>query len=148
MSYGKHGEAKLVTVAPFLTAIGFLLLAGVPWVPQSSNTEALTWALVLLSCIPMTLGHGLTGPNINAMISRQAGDSGQGTTLGISQGIGSLARAVAPPVGGALYLFHPSCPYVSGALLLAAIGAFACSIRRDQEAALDHHLSAETTTHD
>ena len=82
------------------------------------------------------IGHGLTGPNLNALISRQATADVQGLTLGLSQGIGSLARALAPPVGGFLYVIGAQWPYWVGAALLILIGLFANLIRPRQEQTL------------
>ncbi len=128
----RFGEAKLIAVAPFATAAGFLLISAVPVV----NHPGVAWLLLLVGCAPTALGHGLTGPNLNALVSRQAEDGGHGATLGLSQGIGSLARAIAPPVGGILYDFGPSVPYWVGAALLLAVGAYAVRVRTAQENAI------------
>ncbi|MGB2986634.1 MAG: MFS transporter [Phycisphaerae bacterium] len=128
----RFGEMRLLAVAPFVTALGFLLLSGVPWM----DNRGMAWMLLMVGCIPMTLGHGLTGPNLNALISRQAVGGRQGTTLGLTQGIGSLARAAAPPVGGFLYDVGPSLPYWVGAVLLVGVGVFAVWVRSAQEGAI------------
>lgn len=128
----RFGEARLVSVAPFCTAAGFILLGLIPL----ASTRPIAWALLLIGCLPTVLGHGLTGPNLNALISRQAPDDRQGITLGISQGVGSLARAIAPPLGGILYDLGPSWPYALGAIMLVGIGIYAISIRKGQEQAL------------
>ncbi len=62
------GEMRLLSIAPFLTAVGFLLISGVVF-PESRYTA---WVLLVVGCVPMGIGHGLTGPNLNALISRQA----------------------------------------------------------------------------
>ena len=129
----KFGEATLVATGPFVTAIGFLLLSAVPWVGHPRDA----WALLLFACIPVALGHGLTGPALNALISRQAEESRQGETLGLGQGIGSLARALAPPIGGLLYDVGPSWPYWIGAAILAAVGLFAVAVRPSQHASVN-----------
>jgi DHA1 family tetracycline resistance protein-like MFS transporter len=134
------GEVRLVAAAPFLTASGFLLISIVP-VVESLRTA---WLLLMIGCLPTALGHGLTGPNLNALISRRASDDRQGTTLGLSQGIGSLARAVAPPIGGLLFDVGLSWPYWSGAILLIGIGAFALRIRSAQQRALEAVKDAGT----
>ncbi len=54
----------------------------------------------------------------------------------MAQSIGSLARAIAPPVGGLLYDFGPSWPYWAGGLMLVAGGLFALWIRPAQERAI------------
>ena len=135
----RFGEARLLTIAPFLTALGFLLISGVPLV----DGRGVAWMLLIVGCIPMATGHGLTGPNLNALISRQADADGQGMTLGLSQGMGSLARAVGPPIGGLLYDLGPSWPYWTGAGLFMCIGVAAKRIRPAQEQAI--LLRAEST---
>ena len=115
------GELRVVAIAPFITAVGFLVLA---MMAQADHT-ALAWVLLLVGVIPMALGQGLTGPNLNALISRRADRDRQGTTLGISQSVSSLARAIAPPVGGLLWDVGPAWPYVAGAMLLVFLGGFA-----------------------
>ncbi len=134
----RFGETKLLMIAPFLTAIGFLLLSGVPGTAEQGSA----WLLLLFGCIWMGLGHGMTGPNLNALISRQASAGQQGMTLGLSQGIGSLARAVGPPIGGLLYDLGPPWPYRVGAVFLIGIGIFLIRIRPAQERAIASSLKA------
>jgi len=113
----KFGEARVLAMAPFMTAVGFLLIGSV-----FSVTDATwAWVLLLVGCVPTSLGHGLTGPNINALISKSASAADQGGTFGASQGVASLARAVAPPIGGLLYGWHPGMPYWFGAAILVAM---------------------------
>ncbi|MGD2110502.1 MAG: MFS transporter [Phycisphaerae bacterium] len=128
----KFGEMRLIIVAPVLTAIGFVLLSLVP----ITSATPLAWALLMVGCIPTTVGHGLTGPNLNSLISRQTADDRQGATLGLSQGIGSLARAVAPPIGGLAYDLGPSWPYWAGAVILVVIAFLAYLVRPAQERAI------------
>lgn len=120
----KFGEAKLVATGPFITAIGFLILSGIPLFSDIS----IAWTLLIVGCIPVALGNGITGPNLNALISHQAQSGRQGATLGSSQGVGSLARTIAPPLGGLLYDFRESLPYWVGAAMLVVLGFFAISI--------------------
>jgi len=112
----RYGEAKLLAIAPILTAGGFLLIAAV----FSVNDTTWAWVLLLAGCVPTSVGHGLTGPNINALISKSVSAGDQGGTFGASQGVASLARAVAPPIGGLLYGWGPALPYWFGAALLVA----------------------------
>lgn len=124
----RFGEARLISIGPFFTAAGFLLLAAIPVV----DGHTLAWTLLIVGCLPTVLGHGLTGPNLNALVSRHASEHRQGATLGVSQGVGSLARAFAPPLGGLLFDMGPSRPYVVGAFLLGLTGLFALYIRGAQ----------------
>jgi len=122
----RFGEARILAIAPLLTAGGFLIIAGV----FSVHDTRWAWALLLLGCVPTSFGHGLTGPNINALISKSASASDQGGTFGTSQGIASLARAIAPPIGGLLYGWGPALPYWFGAALLVAMALLVMVMNR------------------
>jgi len=128
----RFGEVALICAGPFITAVGFLLISGVPLVGE----QGVAWVLLLVGCAPVALGQGITGPNMNALISRQADEARQGETLGLSQGIGSLARAVVPPAGGILYDVGPSWPYWIGAAMFVAVGLFANAVGRAQRDSL------------
>lgn len=127
----RFGEARLVAVGPYISAAGFVMISMVPF-PHSRD---LAWLLLLLGCIPVAVGQGLTGPNLNALVSHQAPRRIQGTFLGLAHGSGSLARAVAPPIGGLLYDLGPSWPYWVGAVLYLGVGAFACRVLPAQQRA-------------
>ena len=128
----RFGEARLISVAPILTACGFLLISGVSF----TESQSLAWALLLVGCIPTAAGHGLTGPNLNALVSRQASHQTQGMTLGLSQGVGSLARALGPLLAGWLFDIGPEWPYWIGAVLLAALAVYGHLVRSAQEEAI------------
>ncbi len=120
----RFGEMRLLSIAPFVTAIGFLLISGV----TDTDNRQLGWLLLIGGCVPMGLGHGLTGPNLSSLVSRHAAAGHQGLTLGLSQGVGSLARAIGPPVGGLLYDLGPAWPYRTGAAILVVVGLFALAV--------------------
>ena len=128
----RFGEARLLAIAPFVTAAGFVLISSVPLIVGLGAA----WLVLLIGCIPTAIGHGFTGPNLSALISRQADGDRQGATLGLGQGVGALARTVAPPIGGLLYDVGPSWPYWVGAATLGGIGLFALWVRSAQELAI------------
>ena len=128
----RFGEPRLVAVGPMITAVGFLTLSLVP----IALDHQMAWWLLLVGCVPVAFGHGITGPNMNALISRQAGPHEQGAMLGLSQSVGSLGRTIAPPIGGLLYDIGPSWPYWVGAVIFLAAGSFGFYIRPAQQAAL------------
>ena len=128
----RFGEIKLFATGPFITAVGFLTISAVPMV----STRPVAWTLLLVGCFIVPFGHGLTAPNLNALVSRQAPGGRQGMTFGLSQGLASLARALAPPLAGLLYDHGPQWPYWVGAALLVLVGGFAVSIAPVQRAAL------------
>ena len=126
------GEPALVARGPFINALGFLMLSLIPLVASDS----MSWGLLVVGCLPIALGQGLTGPSVNALISRHADEGRQGATLGLSQGVASLSRAVIPPIGGLLYDLGPPWPYWAGAAILAFVGSYAIRVRRAQQDAL------------
>ncbi len=133
----RFGEPTLITVGPFLMMTGFVLLSLVPMV-QSTD---LAWVLLLVGCIPVSCGQSLTGPNVNALISRHASEASQGSTLGLAQGLGSLARAIAPVIAGALYdHMGAPWPYRVGAVLFLVIGCIAAYIQPRQMRAIEPKL--------
>lgn len=122
----KYGEGRVLGVAPLLTAAGFLMLSFV----ASAQAQWFAWFLLLVGCVPTAVGHGLTGPNINSLISKAVSESRQGGTFGASQAVGSLARAVAPPIGGLLYDWGPAIPYWFGAVVLVAVAVLLWAVKR------------------
>ena len=129
----RFGEPTLIAIAPFITAVGFMLIAAIPW----TQSAGVAWTLLLVGCVPIALGNGLTTPNVNALISRQAHKDRQGLTLGLAQGIGSLARTIAPPIGGLLYDYGASWPYWVGAAIYVCLASYAMRVRPAQMRALE-----------
>jgi len=117
----RFGERKLVTTGPFITGAGFALLAAVMY-PASTPAA---WCLLVVGCVVMTVGHGLTGPNLNALTSKNVASGKQGSAFGFSQSVASLARAISPPIGGLLFDYGPSWPYAVGAVVFVCAGVFA-----------------------
>ncbi len=128
----RFGEPWLVGVGPFLTAVGFALLACVP----SAEGMTAAWAFLLVGCLPVSWGHGLTGPCLNALVSRQARDEHMGAVLGVSQGMASFARGIGPIVGGLLYDLGPAWPYWAGAVLFVTVGGYALYVRPAHQRAI------------
>jgi DHA1 family tetracycline resistance protein-like MFS transporter len=52
----------------------------------------------------ISIGTGMSFPNINALISMQAGPQAQGQVFGINQSIQSIALALPPIISG--YITH------------------------------------------
>lgn len=123
----RYGEVRLIAVGPFFSAVGFLLIAqvgrGIP--------AAVAWPMLILGWLPVALGVGLTNPSLHALISRYADRERQGSTLGLFQSVGSLARALSPPMGGFLFTYvGASWPYYVGGVLFVLVGTYARVIRR------------------
>jgi multidrug resistance protein len=85
----RFGEHRVVPAALMLLA------AGLAAIPLSPNVPALAAAVALLA-----IGIGFNSPSLLSAISQLADPRDQGSTLGISQSLGSLARIVGPMWGG------------------------------------------------
>lgn len=105
------GEQKLLIYGCIIMGLGLFMI---PYVPSEHFVPLAFLPLVLLS-----LAHGCLMPSITSLLSRSAGQKEQGQVLGMNQSFLSLARVVGPTVGGALYGWHFTSPYVGGALLMA-----------------------------
>jgi len=112
----RFGEPPLVVAGALLTALGLLMTSGVMAVPAYGPALA----LLLVACIPFAFGQGISKPALDGLISRNASADRQGVTLGLANGLTSIVRAVAPPIGGWLYDVRPEMPYWSGTVLLLA----------------------------
>jgi len=128
----RFGEPTLLAIGPFFTALGFFMFASA----ARASDMAVAWALLISGTLPTMIGHGLTGPNLNALVSRQADPSKQGATLGVLQGVASLARTASPPIGGLLFDVGAHWPYWVGAVMFMLVGAYAATIARRQSESL------------
>ncbi|WP_277542352.1 MFS transporter [Haloarcula laminariae] len=127
--------ATLLAVAtgllPFSRPLGGLLpdLSGL--VPLL--TPDLLGLLAVLTLLPV--GNGVLSVTLTALVSRRASADLQGSAFGVTQGAGSLARTVGPPVMGGLYAgVGYWAPFVVGALLLLPVVALVARLGRDAAA--------------
>lgn len=79
-------------------------------------------ASLALAHVPLafvSVGRGLLGPAVPALLSRATGEAEQGSVLGLNQSVAALARAVGPLLAGWLYDAEDHLPYlVAGAAML------------------------------
>lgn len=116
----RAGEARLVRAGLVVQGIAFALLGLSTQLGGFSRPALWTGAALI------ALGSGLQGPCMPAYVSHRAPPGGQGTTLGVLQSAGALARSVGPLVGGALYAaFDPGAPYLVGAVGFAVAALLA-----------------------
>ena len=88
----RYGEARLLILGAALLALGMQLYWLAPSLP------------FYLLCVPVVaLGMGLSNPCVATLISRRTPPEIQGRTLGLSQSLGALARAISPGLAGWLY---------------------------------------------
>jgi MFS family permease len=103
------GEEKLIIFGPLILAIGVILT------PVFSSLLGFGVATVLVA-----LGVGITNTAVPGFISLMTIPERQGSTLGIIQSVGSIARIFGPIIGGYIteYSRVQSSFYVSGLLLV------------------------------
>ncbi len=113
----RWGENRLMIVGLALNAVSLLAL------PLSPS-----YGMTYLFLIPLGLGSALLNPCLSAMISKNADASRQGSTMGLSQGFASLARAFGPFVGLWVFAWNAALPYwiaaaIAGGLLFILLGS-------------------------
>jgi MFS family permease len=107
------GETALARTGLLVTAASLALL------PLCHN---LTWLLV--ACVGLSLGSGLSSPPLNGLASQMVDRSWQGRALGVMQSAGSTARLIGPLLGGWLLmldLHKPTTRYGETAFFAAAL---------------------------
>jgi MFS family permease len=103
------GEPRLIAATLFIAALGIGLL---PFLR--------TWGLLLVGLGIFAIGSSLTRPPVFGMISMLAPSTEQGATMGVTQGVGSLARIVGPIFAASLFVLQASLPYLICAALCFA----------------------------
>lgn len=124
------GEARLIAGSLIVFGVG---LAPMPWLKGEgalswsllSSSAGISWWLILffISCI--AIGSGLTRPPLFGLISYLSPDDERGTTLGMAQSAGSLARIFGPLFAGAFFDQHPSWPYITCSIMVIITGVIA-----------------------
>lgn len=87
----KWGEKKIVIVGFLSMSLGFFLVG------EISSVQFLLGALVL-----STFGSSVLRPSITSQITKVVPRSQQGTILGVTQSLQSMAQVIAPLIGGYL----------------------------------------------
>jgi len=85
----KLGEEKLIILGPLLLAVGIVLTPLLATIPGFG-----------FSTILVALGVGVTNTAVPSFISLMTAPEKQGSTLGVTQSIGSIARIFGPVIGG------------------------------------------------
>ncbi len=87
----KFGEAPIILAGFAATVVAYAILG-------ATHTVAI---LLVVSTIS-AFGNGVLRPALTSQITQAVGRHEQGTALGISQSLGSIAMTLAPPTGGFL----------------------------------------------
>jgi MFS transporter, DHA1 family, tetracycline resistance protein len=143
----RFGERRLIYTGALLLGIGILLTAftpqqPVPWysraamieelsrntaqtsqvsveLPDDTNkgTVGLIW--ILAAMLPVSIGASILSPSLNSLITRRVSPLEVGAILGISASMVSLANAITPLIGGALFQWlGSSAPFAIGGIVM------------------------------
>ncbi len=113
---GRVAEAVLAASGSVIMIGGLLLLNMAQHVNTDLQTSAQGWLLAALAvCV---CGFALITPSLNSLISRRSNPQHQGSVLGLSQSISSLARIIGPLVGIPLFHHGVKLPMWAGVVLL------------------------------
>jgi MFS family permease len=117
----RFGERRLLLAGLLLNCV---TMAAFPFCPS--------YALYFVLAMPLALGSGLINPSLSSLISKSVGAREQGGVLGLSQGLGSLARALGPFCGLVTFAIQFQLPYLiaSGITLCVFILALK-TLRKD-----------------
>jgi len=106
----RFGERRLFNIGLSLKAIAMAIF---PFGP--------TYASYFFIAGFLSFGMSLINPTLAAMVSQNATATEQGEVLGLSQGLGSLARATGPFCGLLTFGVDVRLPYLIGAVIAAAL---------------------------
>ena len=122
------GERRVVPGALLVLAVALVLI------PLAGSVAWLAVAAALVA-----VGMGFNGPSMMSTISRLGHERDQGSTLGLSQSLASLARIVGPVWGGWVFdTFGIGVPFLtSAALMLVAFVMSLAIFRRMGRTSMD-----------
>ena len=105
----KFGELKLLITSCFLMLVGLFFIT-----LSAQNLFYLTIALGILG-----ISVGLGNPSLNSLLSKNMNKGIIGTSFGVVQSVGSLARILSPlAMGNLFYFFGKNSPYNFGTFLM------------------------------
>ena len=115
------GERNLLVFGTILVAVGLFTM---PFAP----TDRFYFELVSLTLL--SFGNALLTPTVSTLLTTLAPEDAQGKILGTNQSVGSLARVVGPAIGGLVYGWHYTYPYVLSGSITLIVSVLAIRLRR------------------
>ena len=105
----KFGELKLLITSCFLMLLGLFFI--------TLSVQDLFYLTIALSILGISVGLG--NPSLNSLLSKNLNKNIIGTSFGVVQSVGSLARILSPlAMGNLFYFFGKNSPYNAGAFLM------------------------------
>jgi len=86
-----------------------------------------SFVVIELLAVCIAVGNGVMNPSLSALITQSAGPQERGMLSGAQQGLGSLARIIAPPINNTLVQINTGIPFFSSAALMTV--GFVLSLR-------------------
>ncbi|HEY7089593.1 MAG TPA: MFS transporter [Tepidisphaeraceae bacterium] len=121
----KVGEWIPASLGVLLVSIGAFGTLATAWKPA-------IWLLGLGGIITAA-GRSLQQPTMSSLVSKHAERHEQGVTMGLFQGMGSLARGFGPFIGGLAYghagASHPIRPYLGASAILFLAGIWTWTVK-------------------
>ncbi len=115
------GERNLLVFGTILVAVGLFTM---PFAPTDR------FYFELLSLTLLSFGNALLTPTVSTLLTTLAPEDAQGKILGTNQSVGSLARVVGPAIGGLVYGWHYTYPYVLSGSITLIVSVLAIRLRR------------------
>ena len=110
------GENRLVMFGALLLTVTLLAIGLTPSLPL----------IYVLSAL-IAVGSGVMNPALNALITHSAGPNDRGMLSGAQQGLGSMARIIAPPLNNYFVGIQTGIPFFASSFIMAI--AFVLSLR-------------------
>ncbi len=109
----KYSPSQLLKVSLLFACIGIFLQI------FPNDSLYLYWIVPIIS-----IGSGLSFPNLNSLVSQQAGPQAQGQVFGINQSIQSIAFAIPPIISGYLTTFNVNLPILLSSIVILCAWIF------------------------
>jgi len=126
----RMGERKLLVLGTACVATSFL---AIPFIGTTGF-----FALLLVDCVLMAFGQGLTTPSLSSLLSQAVDEEERGGALGVGQSLSALGRVVGPSAAGLLFQSGAGLPFFVGGGLLFLCTGLSATLRNRGEGA-GHH---------
>jgi MFS family permease len=118
-------EHKIILISSFIMSFALLTLIFI------NHSTVYPWIFLILFCISM--GNGLINPSVTSLLSQNAPVGEGGALLGVFQSLNSLARTIAPFIGGFLYDINFSYPFILSFLIMLGSITFIQKFKNTQK---------------